>query len=200
MTRFLKVSTKKIVILASGGGSNARKIIEHFRNSDAASIVLLAANKGDCGALTIANESGINTVVITKENFRDSDTFRNKLIDLEIDLIVLAGFLWLIPSNIVASFNGKIVNIHPALLPKYGGKGMFGMNVHRAVKEAHETISGMTIHFVNENYDEGNIIFQASVELDLMDTAEDIAAKVLKLEHHHYPVIIEQVILDQVSA
>ena len=200
MTRFLKVSTKKIAILASGGGSNARKIIEHFRNSDAASIVLLAANKGDCGALTIANESGINTVVITKENFRDSDTFRNKLIDLEIDLIVLAGFLWLIPSNIVASFNGKIVNIHPALLPKYGGKGMFGMNVHRAVKEAHETISGMTIHFVNENYDEGNIIFQASVELDLMDTAEDIAAKVLKLEHHHYPVIIEQVILDQVSA
>ena len=197
MTRFLKVSTKKIAILASGGGSNARKIIEHFRNSDAASIVLLAANKGDCGALTIANESGINTVVITKENFRDSDTFRNKLIDLEIDLIVLAGFLWLIPSNIVASFNGKIVNIHPALLPKYGGKGMFGMNVHRAVKEAHETISGMTIHFVNENYDEGNIIFQASVELDLMDTAEDIAAKVLKLEHHHYPVIIEQVILDQ---
>ena len=200
MTRFLNVSTKKIAILASGGGSNARKIIEHFRNSDAASIVLLAANKGDCGALTIANESGINTVVITKENFRDSDTFRNKLIDLEIDLIVLAGFLWLIPSNIVASFNGKIVNIHPALLPKYGGKGMFGMNVHRAVKEAHETISGMTIHFVNENYDEGNIIFQASVELDLMDTAEDIAAKVLKLEHHHYPVIIEQVILDQVSA
>jgi phosphoribosylglycinamide formyltransferase-1 len=200
VTRFLKVSTKKIAILASGGGSNARKIIEHFRNSDAASIVLLAANKGDCGALTIANESGINTVVITKENFRDSDTFRNKLIDLEIDLIVLAGFLWLIPSNIVASFNGKIVNIHPALLPKYGGKGMFGMNVHRAVKEAHETISGMTIHFVNENYDEGNIIFQASVELDLMDTAEDIAAKVLKLEHHHYPVIIEQVILDQVSA
>ena len=200
MTRFLKVSTKKIAILASGGGSNARKIIEHFRNSDAASIVLLAANKGDCGALTIANESGINTVVITKENFRDSDTFRNKLIDLEIDLIVLAGFLWLIPSNIVASFNEKIVNIHPALLPKYGGKGMFGMNVHRAVKEAHETISGMTVHFVNENYDEGNIIFQASVELDSMDTAEDIAAKVLKLEHHHYPVIIEQVILDQVSA
>jgi phosphoribosylglycinamide formyltransferase 1 len=200
VTRFLKVSTKKIAILASGGGSNARKIIEHFRNSDAASIVLLAANKGDCGALTIANESGINTVVITKENFRDSDTFRNKLIDLEIDLIVLAGFLWLIPSNIVASFNGKIVNIHPALLPKYGGKGMFGMNVHRAVKKAHETTSGMTIHFVNENYDEGNIIFQASVELDLMDTAEDIAAKVLKLEHHHYPVIIEQVILDQVSA
>jgi len=200
VTRFLNVSTKKIAILASGGGSNARKIIEHFRNSDAASIVLLAANKGDCGALTIANESGINTVVITKENFRDSDTFRNKLIDLEIDLIVLAGFLWLIPSNIVASFNEKIVNIHPALLPKYGGKGMFGMNVHRAVKEAHETISGMTVHFVNENYDEGNIIFQASVELDSMDTAEDIAAKVLKLEHHHYPVIIEQVILDQVSA
>ena len=200
MTRFLNVSTRKIAILASGGGSNARKIIEHFKNSDAASIVLLAANKRDCGALTIANESGINTVVIKKENFRDSDTFRNKLIDLEIDLIVLAGFLWLIPSNIVESFNGKIVNVHPSLLPKYGGKGMYGMNVHRAVKEAHETISGMTIHFVNENYDEGNIIFQASVELDLMDTAEDIAAKVLKLEHHHYPVIIEQVILNLVSA
>ena len=193
------MSTRKIAILASGGGSNARKIIEHFRNSDAANIVLLAANKEDCGALTIAIESGINTAVITKENFRDSDTFRNKLIDLEIDLVVLAGFLWLIPSKIVASFKGKIVNIHPALLPKYGGKGMYGMNVHRAVKEAHETISGMTIHFVNENYDEGNIIFQDSVELDLMDTAEDIAAKVLKLEHDHYPVVIEQVILNQAN-
>ena len=200
MTRFLNVSTRKIAILASGGGSNARKIIEHFRNSDAASVVLIAANKADCGALTIANEFGIKTLVITRENFRDSDTFRNKLVDLEIDLVVLAGFLWRIPSNIVESFNGKIVNIHPALLPKYGGKGMYGMNVHRAVKEALETVSGMTIHFVNENYDEGNVIFQASVELDSMDTAEDIAAKVLKLEHHHYPVIIEQVILDQVSA
>lgn len=194
--QFLNGLTRKIAILASGGGSNARRIVEHFENSACADVVLIAANKAECGALNMAREHGIATYHISRSNFSESDDFLKLLDSLEIDLIVLAGFLWLIPGNLVSRYAGRIINIHPALLPKYGGKGMYGMNVHHAVKEAGEEESGMTIHFVNEKYDEGNIIFQASTSISEDDSADDIAAKVLKLEHQHYPRVIEQLLIE----
>jgi phosphoribosylglycinamide formyltransferase-1 len=189
--------TRKIAILASGGGSNAQKIIEHFKNSEVADVVLLAANKAECGALAIAQEAGIESFVLTRDNFRESSLFTKELQQKQVDFIVLAGFLWLVPASMVQQFPDRIVNIHPALLPKFGGKGMYGMNVHRAVKEANEVESGMTIHFVNEKYDQGDIIFQGSTSLNPTDSPEEIAAKVLKLEHENYSKVIEQVVLGQ---
>ena len=197
MVLFLNVLTRKIAILASGGGSNARKIIQHFKKSQVADIVLLAANKAECGALDIAQEASIETYVLTRDNFRESDQFTKELQKREVDFVVLSGFLWLIPAIMVHQFPNRIVNIHPALLPKYGGKGMYGMNVHRAVKEAKEAESGMTIHFVNEQYDQGDIIYQGSTSLKPTDSPEEIAAKVLKLEHENYSKVIEQVVLAQ---
>lgn len=187
---------KNIAIFASGGGSNARSIIAHFKDSAIARVALVVSNKPDAGVLKIAAENGIPTAIIQRKPFYETDDLLEVLSTHHIDFIALAGFLWLVPQYLVAAFPKKIVNIHPALLPAYGGKGMYGMHVHSAVKAAGETESGMTIHYVNDHYDEGDIIFQAKVDLSETDTPEDIARKVLTLEHRHFPQVIETLLTD----
>jgi len=187
---------KNIAIFASGGGSNARSIIAHFKDSAIADVALVVSNKPDAGVLKIAAENGIPTVVIQRKPFYETDELLEVLHAHHIDFIALAGFLWLVPQYLVAAYPKKIVNIHPALLPAYGGKGMYGIHVHTAVKAAGETESGMTIHYVNDHYDEGDIVFQAKVSLEKTDTPEDIARKVLTLEHRHFPQVIETLLTD----
>lgn len=184
----------RIAIFASGTGSNAREIIKHFQNSNTISVSLIISNKQTAPVLDIGKQFDINTLIINRVSFYKSEEILKNLSDYKIDFIVLAGFMWLIPKYLVKNYDGKIVNIHPALLPKYGGKGMYGMNVHKAVHEAKEPETGITIHFVNEHYDEGNIIFQAKCTLDVTDTAESIAQKVHKLEHQNFPKVIEKVV------
>lgn len=187
---------KHIAIFATGGGSNAQKIIEHFENHPKVKVSLIISNKKNAGVLERAAVKNIPTLIINREEFYQTENILQKLDTFQIDFIVLAGFLWLIPTYLVKSYVNKVVNIHPALLPKYGGKGMYGMNVHRAVHAAKEAESGMTIHYVNEHYDEGNIIFQAKCTLQSSDSPEDIAKKVLQLEHQHYSKVIERLILE----
>lgn len=184
---------KKISIFASGGGSNAQKIFDFFEGNDAVDIDSVVSNNANAKVLERSKTWGCDQLVVEREGFKNSDTLSNWLLNRGTDLIVLAGFLWLVPESLLKAFPDKIVNIHPALLPKYGGKGMHGMNVHRAVKEAGETESGITIHFINEEYDKGDVIFQAKCDVKDMD-AEEIAAEVLKLEHQHFPRILEQLL------
>ena len=184
-----------IAIFLSGSGSNARKIIEHFRGHPSVSVALLVSNKPDLGAATIAKENDIPLLSISKSMLYDELLFLKSLKQHNIDFIVLAGFLLLAPPYLVKHFEKKVVNIHPALLPKYGGKGMYGHHVHEAVKAAGETESGITIHFCNAHYDEGDIIFQAKTVITADDTPSDIARKVLALEHQHFAKIIEKCIL-----
>ncbi len=183
-----------IAIFASGSGSNARKIMEHFKNHPSVKVALVVSNKKDAGVLDIAKEYGIDTLTVSKSTFYETDNILTSLSDYNISFIVLAGFLLLVPQYIIRHFNKKIVNIHPALLPKFGGKGMFGIHVHEAVKEAGEKETGITIHFCNEHYDEGNVIFQARCPIFPHDTAQDIAKRVLSLEHEHFAKVIEQVL------
>ena len=183
---------KKIAIFASGTGSNALKIIEHFKTINTASIDLIISNNKNAPVLDKAKSHNISTLVINRKSFYQSEAILTQL--KEVDFIVLAGFMWLVPSYLVNAFHNKIVNIHPALLPKFGGKGMYGMNVHEAVYEAKEAQTGITIHYVNEKYDEGNIIFQASCSLTSKDNPDDISLKVRHLEHENYPKIIEQLV------
>lgn len=182
---------KRIAILASGTGSNARQIITHLENNTDMEVALVASNRVDAKVLDMAADHSIPTAIITKSSLYESDEFLELLSDQNIDWIVLAGFLWLIPKKLTAIYTNKIVNIHPSLLPKYGGKGMYGIHVHKAVKAAKETQSGMTIHLVNEKYDDGAIVFQARVDLDPNDEADDIAKKVLEIEHKYYPIVVE---------
>lgn len=188
-----------IAIFASGRGSNARKIIEYFNDQRGISVALILANRPDAKVLDLGPENGIPTLVLQRKAFYEHRTLLKELKDLQIDYIILAGFLWLIPDYLVRAFPRRILNIHPALLPKYGGKGMYGIHVHRAVAQAGEEESGITIHYVNERYDEGAIIYQATCALNPADEPEDIAKKVLKLEHHYYPRVIHQVIKEQQS-
>lgn len=188
---------KRIAILASGIGSNALKIIEHLRDNEQIEVALVASNRKSAKVLDMAANHGITNRVITRSDFYESDTFLTELKEAEIDWIILAGFLWLVPTNLISTYSNRIINIHPALLPAYGGKGMYGMIVHKAVKENSEIISGMTIHLVNENYDEGAIIFQGRTDIVSNDSAEDIAAKVLKLEHEYYPMVVEGLVMAQ---
>jgi phosphoribosylglycinamide formyltransferase-1 len=183
---------KKIAIFASGSGTNAQKIFEYFRDKSNIKVDCLLSNKKDAFALERARNFGIETFIIDKERFYNSDDIQQLLIQRKIDLIVLAGFLWLIPVNLIRSF--RIINIHPALLPNYGGKGMYGMKVHTAVVENMERESGITIHFVNEVYDDGEIIFQAKCKLLPKDTPEMVAEKVHQLEYRYFPEIIEKVL------
>jgi len=187
---------KRIAIFASGGGSNARKIIEHFEENSEIDVALIVTNKRNAGVLNHAREFDIPILIIDRNFFYNSEEILQILKNEQIDLIVLAGFLWLIPSYLIQNYLDKIINIHPSLLPKYGGKGMYGINVHKAVKENHENESGITIHFVNENFDEGNHIFQASINLDENDSPEEIAKKVLTLEHKHFPLVIEKLLCE----
>ena len=183
-----------IAVFASGSGSNARKIMEHFKNHPSVKVALVVSNKKDAGVLDIAKEYGIDTLTVSKSTFYETDNILTSLSDYNISFIILAGFLLLVPQYIIRHFNKKIVNIHPALLPKFGGKGMFGIHVHEAVKEAGEKETGITIHFCNEHYDEGNVIFQARCPVFPHDTAQDIAKRVLSLEHEHFAKVIEQVL------
>ncbi|CAL2102470.1 Phosphoribosylglycinamide formyltransferase [Tenacibaculum sp. 190130A14a] len=185
---------KRIVIFASGSGSNAENIINYFNSSKIATVTHVLSNNEHAKVFERCERLNIEASLFDKENFTKEDTVLNFL-HVEADFIVLAGFLWRIPSKIVEAFPDKIINIHPALLPKFGGKGMYGMHVHKAVKEQNEPETGITIHYVNENYDEGAIIFQASTTLSENDTPETIAAKVHELEYKHFPKVIEEVII-----
>jgi phosphoribosylglycinamide formyltransferase 1 len=188
------MKTIQLAIFASGSGSNAQKIIQYFEQHQNITVSLVVSNKPDAKVLSIAQAHHIDTLIINRTDFYHSEQILQVFENKKINFIVLAGFLWLIPIYIVKAFPKKIVNIHPALLPKYGGKGMFGHHVHEAVKAANETESGMTIHYVNEHYDEGDIIFQSKCVLSEKDSAEDIAAKVLALEHEHFARVIEQLL------
>jgi len=183
----------KIVILASGSGSNAERITQYFSSHKNVEISYILSNKNDAFVLERAKKHGIKTKVFSNKEMKEQIEFLN-LLKTEADFIVLAGFLLKVPEHIIKAFPNKIINIHPALLPNYGGKGMYGMNVHRAVKKNNETETGITIHYVNENYDEGAIIFQAKTALTTEDTPETIANKIHELEQQHFPNVIEQVI------
>jgi phosphoribosylglycinamide formyltransferase-1 len=189
--------SKRIVILASGGGSNAEKLMQHFNDSSYAEVVLVACNRKKAGVYAKAQACGIESMHLSRSDFYESDRFEQELRLRQIDLVVLAGFLWFIPESFIRAFDGKIVNIHPSLLPKFGGKGMFGQHVHEAVKAAGESQSGMTIHWVNEKYDEGGIIFQDKVDLDKSDSAEEIGKKVLQLEHKHFARVVDELLRSQ---
>ncbi len=171
-------------------------MIDRFREhpEDKVEVVLLVSNRATAGALTMAAERGMPTLVVNREDWKGGDELLRALETYRVDWIVLAGFLWLVPRYLVKTFPDRIVNIHPALLPDYGGKGMYGRHVHEAVKAAGETESGITIHYVNENYDEGNVIFQAAVRLDPEDTPEQIAERVLRLEHANYWRVVRRLV------
>lgn len=185
---------KNIAIFASGTGSNARKIVEHFAENPDFSVKLLVSNRADAPVLDMAAENGIATLILSRKLFYESEEILTALQQHDIDLIALAGFLWLVPPYLVKTYKGRMVNIHPALLPDFGGKGMHGIHVHEAVKAAGVEKSGITIHFVNEQYDKGSILFQASCPLSEADTPQDIARKVLQLEHRHYAPVLEQLL------
>ena len=185
---------KRIAIFASGSGTNAEEIFKKFQLHSKAEVVLLLSNNADAYALERAKKFRVPTNVFNRKTFRETDNIVALLAKEQVDLIVLAGFMWLVPENMVKTFPNKIINIHPALLPKYGGKGMYGMHVHETVKSNKETETGITIHFVNELYDEGQIIFQATCEVTEDDSPDDIANKVHQLEYKHYPEVIERII------
>lgn len=185
----------KIAIFASGSGSNAERIFEYFKENPALRISGIYTNNPSAGVIARAQRLGVHCRIFSRQEFSQSDVLLKELQAEGVDFIILAGFLWLIPAAYVQAFPNKIVNIHPALLPKYGGKGMYGAKVHEAVVAAGEKESGITIHFVNEHYDEGQIIFQASCVLDENETADTLAAKIHELEYSHFPRIIEETIL-----
>lgn len=188
-----------LAIFASGRGSNAEKIIDFFQDDPAVETVLVVSNKAHAPVLEMARSKGISTLLVNRQDFYNGQTLLRVLDEAQIHLIILAGFLWLIPGYLIGAYPGRILNIHPALLPKYGGKGMYGMHVHQAVKAAGETQSGITIHLVNEAYDEGKILFQASCKLEDSDTPESIAQKIHKLEHQYFPLVIQQFIEENYS-
>jgi formyltetrahydrofolate-dependent phosphoribosylglycinamide formyltransferase len=183
-----------VALFASGAGSNAQKIIDYFRGSSTVRIALIVCNKPGAGVLGIAQKEHIPVLLIEKEAFFRGNGYLDELKTAGIDFIVLAGFLWKVPSTLTAAYPNRIVNIHPALLPRYGGKGMYGMHVHEAIIAAGEQESGITIHYVDNVYDNGDIIFQATCAIEPGDTPASLAQKVHQLEHAHYPRIIEQVI------
>jgi phosphoribosylglycinamide formyltransferase-1 len=185
----------RIAIFASGSGTNAEEILKHFQHHSSIEVVLLLSNNPQAFALERAKRFNVPGKVFSRSQFRETEDVLNWLKEKQVSHIVLAGFMWLIPDYLVKSFSGAIINIHPALLPKFGGKGMYGMNVHEAVKSAGEKETGITIHEVNEHYDEGRILFQATCKVEPSDSAQDIANKVHALEYAHYPKAIEGWIL-----
>lgn len=185
---------KNLVIFASGAGSNAHQIINYFKNSSHARVVLIVCNKPGAGVISIAEKENIPVLTIEKEVFFKGNGYLPQLQAVKTDLIVLAGFLWKIPQTLIDNFPRRIINIHPALLPKYGGKGMYGQYVHEAILNAGEMESGITIHYVDEHYDNGDIIFQTACPVLDGDTAEALAHRIHKLEHLHYPLVIEDLV------
>jgi phosphoribosylglycinamide formyltransferase-1 len=188
---------KNIVLFASGSGSNVENIVQYFQDKPNVTIASVFTNKRDAKVLDRCNRLHISSLCFNKIAFQETDCVLGILKGMDPDLIVLAGFLWKVPEKIITAFPNKIINIHPALLPKYGGKGMYGNKVHQAVKNNAEIESGITIHYVNAYYDQGAIIHQAKTKVLPEDKVEDIAAKVHTLEYEHFPKIIEQVLLAQ---
>lgn len=186
----------RLAIFLSGSGSNARNICEYFARHEKIAVCLLLSNKEDSSAKAIGDEFGIPYFIFNKEDFYQTDKIINELLNHKIDTIILAGFLWLIPVYLLQKYHDKIINIHPALLPKYGGKGMHGMHVHRAVFENKEIESGITIHLCNEHYDDGKILFQKTVAIEAHDSPETIQQKVLQLEHTYFPKTIEDFLIN----
>ena len=195
------MSSKKfrIAVLASGNGSNAEEIFKYFKNHSDIEVRLLLSNNLNAFALKRAKNHAIRSVVFNRNEFLDGTIIRSQLEVEGITHIVLAGFLWLIPAYLLKTFPDRIINIHPALLPKYGGKGMYGSKVHEAVKAARDLETGITIHLVNDRYDEGKILFQEKCAITGNDTPDEIAACVHKLEHAYYPKVIEKWILKNVD-
>ncbi|MFZ4680806.1 MAG: phosphoribosylglycinamide formyltransferase [Flavobacterium sp.] len=185
---------KKILLFASGTGSNVENIIQHFKNHHDIIVVGVYTNNPNAKVLDIAKNHNIPTLIFNREQLRDGFVLY-KIAELKPDLIVLAGFLWKMPEAIVKAYPNKIINIHPALLPKYGGKGMYGIKVHQTVLENKEKETGITIHYVNEHYDEGEFIFQEKVNIEECASADEIANKIHELEHKHFPQIIEKLLI-----
>jgi phosphoribosylglycinamide formyltransferase-1 len=196
LQHFFKLLYKmiRIAVFASGNGTNAENIIKYFQLSTHSRVVLILSNNKDAKVLERANTLGVKSLYFSKSVLNQSDAIEKVLLK-EVDFIVLAGFLLKIPKKIIALFPNKIINIHPALLPKYGGKGMFGMHVHQEVKKNNEKETGISIHYVNEKYDEGNIIFQKSIAINPKDTPIDIANAVHKLEYKFFPKIIDSLLM-----
>lgn len=185
---------KRIAIFASGSGSNAQKIMEHFKYSQEAEVSLVLTNNPDAYVLQRADNFEVPSHLFDRHDFFETNEVVELLQRMQIDLIVLAGFLWLVPENLLKAYPNKIINIHPALLPQYGGKGMYGDRVHKAVLANKEGESGITIHFVNERFDEGEIIYQARFKIEKGDTLEMIKFKGQQLEHQHFPKVVENLL------
>jgi len=186
---------KRIIIFASGSGSNAENIITYFQQRESASVVLVMTNNPHAKVLNRCKRLNTSALSFNKTAFNKEGVVHTLLKEINPDLIVLAGFLWKIPEHLINEFPEKIINIHPALLPKYGGKGMYGMRVHEAIKANNDTETGITIHRVNEHYDEGAIIFQVKCAISKEDTPENIASKIHALEMAHFPMVIESILL-----
>ena len=185
---------KRIAIFASGSGTNAENLIRYFRTGTAGQVNLVLSNRSDAYVLERARSFDIERVIFQREQFYQTEEILSILRGKDIDFIVLAGFLWLVPSYLLEAYKGKVVNIHPALLPKFGGKGMYGKHVHEAVIASGDHESGITIHHVNQGYDEGDVIFQARCEVEPGDTPEMLAEKVHKLEYEHFPSVVESLL------
>ena len=193
------ISLKKIVIFASGSGTNAENIIKYFKNSGFAEVIAVFSKNKDAKVLKRAYNLDVKSLHFDRDAFYNTQEVHHVLKDMNPDLIVLAGFLWLFPEKILNSFPNKVINIHPALLPKFGGKGMYGEAVHKAVIENKEKETGITIHYVNSKYDEGNIIFQDSFEVTPEMTHQEVASKIHELEYKHLPRIIENILKTEES-
>jgi phosphoribosylglycinamide formyltransferase-1 len=185
---------RNIAIFASGSGTNAENIIRYFSNTNSAKVVLILSNRRDAFVLERAARHNVRSVFFDRKEFYVTGKVLRYLLLYKIDFVVLAGFLWLVPENILGQYEGRIINIHPALLPRYGGKGMFGEYVHRAVIENKDKESGISIHFVNESYDDGDIVFQIRCKVDPSDTPDTLAEKVHALEYKYYPEVIEKIV------
>jgi phosphoribosylglycinamide formyltransferase-1 len=185
---------KKIAIFASGSGTNAENIIKYFSNRKSAKVTLILSNRREAYVLKRAAEHNIKSIFFDYNEFNTSDKVLDDLLRNDIDFLVLAGFLWLVPEKILNFYAGRIINIHPALLPKYGGKGMYGEKVHKAVIDNHESESGISIHYVNKLYDKGDIIFQARCKVEPSDTPDTLAARIHELEYKYFPEVIEDLI------
>lgn len=190
----------KLAVFASGSGSNAENIIRHFQYHPSIEVTCICTNRSDAYVIERARKYKVPVLVFTREEFYQSEKVLDFLSQNQVNFIVLAGFLWLVPEYLIDRFPNKVVNIHPALLPKYGGKGMYGNRVHQAVIDHHEKVSGITIHLVNREYDRGDTLFQATCPVDPSDTAETLASKVHQLEYEHFPVIIEQEVLKKMGS
>lgn len=191
------ISSGKLVIFASGSGTNAENIINYFKNSGIAKVVAVFSNNRNAVVLRRAHDHDVKALHFDRESLYDTNEVLNVLKDIDPDLIILAGFLWLFPEKILKEFPGKVINLHPALLPKFGGKGMFGEAVHKAVVESGEKETGITVHYVNSKYDEGKIIFQESFPVQPGMTHIEVAEKIHELEYQHLPQVIENLLKDK---